>query len=251
MAVSVDLQMEWVEFPSGDATIRGYLARPARPGPLPALVQVHEVLGITEHRQEMTRRIAEQGIVALTPDLFSRIGGKPPPGPFTTPEERRRAAFLAVPDEQAVGDLLAAHRYLVSRSDVIADRIAILGFCMGGSLALVTVCQSDAFKVFVVFYGALTKRPELCDDWQALSYLPLVRDLNCPIQIHVGTDDAIISAAEVAEFERLLREHGKDYELYTYPGAGHAFQDDPDRRYAPDHAATAQARAFEYLRERL
>jgi carboxymethylenebutenolidase len=122
---------------------------------------------------------------------------------------------------------------------------------MGGSLALVSVCQSDAFKVFVDFYGALTKRPELCEDWRPLSYLPLVRDLRCPIQIHVGTADAIISAEEVAEFERLLREHGKDYELYTYPGAGHAFHDDTDRRFAPDHAATAQARAFEYLRERL
>ncbi len=82
-----------------------------------------------------------------------------------------------------------------------------------------TVCESDTFKVIVDSYGALTKRAELCEDWQAVSYLPLVERLHCPIQIHIGTDDEIISGDEVAELERLLAEHGKDYELYLYPGA--------------------------------
>lgn len=250
MAATAEITTEWVEFPSGADRIRGYLARPSGPGPFPTMVQVHEVLGVTDHRQDMTQRIARQGIVTLTPDLFSRIGGKPPSG-FATSVERRRAAFLSAPDEQAMQDILAAHQYLTTRGDVIGDRIGILGFCMGGSLALVTVCNSAVFKLFVDFYGALTKRGELCEDWQPLSYLPLVERLSCPIQIHIGTADEIISAEEVAEFERLLKAHGKDYELYLYEGDGHAFHDDTDRRHSPDNAATAQARAFEYLRRRL
>jgi len=89
----------------------------------------------------MMERLAGQGI--LMPNLFSRVGGEPPRG-YSTNEERRRKAYLAVPDEQAAQDLVAARRYLATRADVSADRIGILGFCMGGSLALVTVCESDA-----------------------------------------------------------------------------------------------------------
>jgi len=105
--------------------------------------------------------------------------------------------------------------------------------------------------VLVDFYGALTKRAELYEDWQAVSYLPLVERLRCPIQIHIGTEDEIISEDEVAELERLLAQHANDYELYLYPGAHHAFHDNTDRRHAPAHAALAQERAFAYLAARL
>ncbi len=120
MAITSDVVTEQVEFPSGADVVRGYLARPSGPGAYPALVQVHEVLGITEHREVMTRRLASQGILTLTPNLFTRVGGRPPQD-YQTSEERRRTAFLAVPDEQAARDLVAARGYLAGRADVYAD----------------------------------------------------------------------------------------------------------------------------------
>jgi carboxymethylenebutenolidase len=241
----------WVDFPSGDQIIQGYLAAPAAPGRYPALVQVHENLGIIDHRKDMTERLARLGIVTLTPNLYSRIGGQPP-SDYSSPEERRRKAFLAAPDEQAQGDILAARAYLAQRPDVEAARIGVIGFCMGGSVALRSVCTAAGqFKLFVDFYGALTKRAELTEDGQAVAYLSLVPELSCPIQVHVGAEDEILSPAEVDEFERLLQQHGKDYEVYRYPGARHAFHDDTNRRYSPDNAALAQQRAFDYLTRRL
>jgi carboxymethylenebutenolidase len=199
----------------------------------------------------MTERLARQGIVTLTPDLYSRIGGQPPQE-YSSQEERRRKAFLAAPDEQAQRDILAAREYLSRRPDVAEDRIGIIGFCMGGSVALRTVCTAPGnFKLFVDFYGALTKRAELTEDGQAVAYLSLVKHLSCPIQVHVGEEDEIISAPELAEFERLLGEHARDFELYRYPGARHAFHDDTNRRYSPENAALAQQRTFDYLTRRL
>jgi carboxymethylenebutenolidase len=242
---------DWVEFPNGSDTIQGYLAAPSAPGRYPALVQVHENLGIIDHRRDMTARLARLGIVALTPNLYSRIGGQPPQD-YATQEERRRKAVLTAPHDQAQSDVIAAHAYLSQRPDVDPERIGIIGFCMGGTIALRTVCTADGlFKVFVCFYGALTKRAELTDDGQPVHYLPLVRDLSCPIQFIVGCEDEIIPQAEVDELERLLKEHHKDYEIHRFDGAKHAFHDDTNRRYAPQQAAEAQKRAFDYLAERL
>jgi carboxymethylenebutenolidase len=230
--------------------IQAYLARPALPGRFPALVQVHENLGVTPHRQDVAGRLAKQGYVSLTPNLFSRVGGRPPQD-YADAEDRRRKAFLAAPDEQAVRDILATQHYLASRPDVLPDRIGIIGFCLGGSLALIAASESACFKAFVDFYGALTKPAAYTEDWTAVSYLPLVPGLSCPIQVHVGTEDEVISESEVAAFEELLERHGRQYELYRYQSAKHAFHDDTDPRYSPDNAVLAEERTFRFLSEHL
>lgn len=246
-----EITTSWVEFPSGGETIHGHLAAPTAPGRYPALVQVHENLGIIEHRRDMTERLARQGYVVLTPNLYARIGGKPPQE-YTSQEDRRRRAFLAAPDEQAKADVIAARNYLAGRPDVDAERIGLFGFCMGGSIGIVTVCTTQGlFKVFVCFYGALTKRAELAEDFVAVSYVPLLKDLSCPMQFIVGREDEIIPAAEVDELERVLTQYGKDFEIHRFEDAKHAFHDDTNRRYAPEQAAEAQRRAFAYLAERL
>lgn len=250
VAGQIAVETSWLEIESGDEAIQAYLARPALTGPSPALVQVHENLGVTPHRQEVAARLAREGYVTLTPNLFSRVGERPPQD-YTDAEDRRRKAFLAAPDEQAVGDVIAAHRYLGSRSDVIPDRIGIIGFCLGGSLALIAACESACFRVFVDFYGALTKPAAYTEDWTAVSYLPLVPRLSCPIQVHVGTADEAISESEVAALEQSLQGHGKLHELHRYPGARHAFHDDTDPRYSRGQAALAEERTFRFLREHL
>src|ERR1700722_11732941 len=89
-----DLDCGWVEFKSGKDDIRGYLAKPKGKRNLPGIVMVHENLGVIEHRQDVTRRLAKAGYATLTVDLYSRLGGWSPRD-FTTPEERRNKAFKA------------------------------------------------------------------------------------------------------------------------------------------------------------
>ena len=114
-----DVECGWVEYSSGNDDIRGYFAKPKGGANLPGIVMVPENLGIIEHRQDVTRRLAKAGYACLTYDPYSRIGGQSPRD-FTTPEERRRKASLATPDEQVMPDLEATRRYLEAREDVDA-----------------------------------------------------------------------------------------------------------------------------------
>src|SRR5262249_18383213 len=128
---SVNDGARWVTFPSIGGDIRGYLALPADLSkPAPALVMTPENLGITEHRQDVARRLAAEGFATLSVDLFARTGG--PPQDFKTPEERRIKAFLAAADDQAVPDVFASVRYLATLDGVDGDRAGIIGFCLGG-----------------------------------------------------------------------------------------------------------------------
>ena len=135
-----DLDCGWIEYKSGADDIRGYLAKPKRGGRLPGLVMLHENLGVIEHRQDVTRRLAKAGFVAITVDLYSRIGGISPRD-FKTPQERRIKASLANPDEQGVprrrGNLpVSASPW----TTVDRDRIGAVGYCSGGGTLYSWLC---------------------------------------------------------------------------------------------------------------
>ena len=117
MATSSEATSEWIEYPSRGAAVRAYLAVPGGTGPWPGIVMIHENPGMTEHRLDVTRRLAGQGYMTLTPDLFSRVGGKPPAG--DTDVERRQKIDLALPDDQVFDDLVNGYRYLKGRVEVI------------------------------------------------------------------------------------------------------------------------------------
>src|SRR5919199_858826 len=102
MSVSAPVRAEWVEYPSEDITVRAYLALPEGRGPWPTVIMVHENPGLTEHREDVTRRLAKEGYAVLTPNLWSRFGGKAPTG--ATEEERRRNIAVNSPDEQVFSD---------------------------------------------------------------------------------------------------------------------------------------------------
>src|SRR2546430_14756687 len=102
---------DWVTFPSIGGDIRGYLALPGTAEPCPAIIMGHENLGLTEHRQAVTRRLAGEGFAVLTVDMYSRIGGAPPRD-YSSPAGRREEAVLAAPGDPAAPAMLAAPRPL-------------------------------------------------------------------------------------------------------------------------------------------
>ena len=215
----------WQEFPSGSETIRGYLAAPRAPGKHPAIIMIHENLGVTQHRQEMTEKLAEEGYVVLTIDLFSREGGRPPQN-FGDAEERRSMAFIAARDEQSIPDCEAGFDYLLTREDVDKDRIGTVGYCMGGGTMLAWVFGiTNKLKVAVGFYPNIIVFPEYRQDGKPLSRLPDVGKLTCPLQVQFGEKDHAVPQEDQVALEKELQSVTQPWEFIRHKEAGHAFQD--------------------------
>lgn len=243
----------WVTFPSGPDEIRGYLALPARSAggpPPPVVVMAHENLGVTGHREHVTERFAAAGYACLTVDLYSRAGGRPPQD-FTTPEERRAKAFLAARDEQAVPDLQAGLDYLAGRPDVNAARAAVVGFCLGGGLALVWATRTDRLACAVPLYGLPELPAPYSPTGRTRSRIDIADQVRCPVQAHFGGADEVIPLDQVSRLTDALERSGRPTEVHVYEDAGHAYHDDTHPNHHPKAAELTWERTLAFLREHL
>jgi carboxymethylenebutenolidase len=237
----------WVEFKSGRDDVRGYFARPKGGKNLTAIITVHENPGLIEHRQDVTRRIAEAGYASLTVDLYSRVGGRPPQD-FKTPEERRSKAFLATPDEQSIPDLEAGCRYLEQSGLVDAGRIGAIGYCMGGGTMLAWIFgQTTRVKAAVAFYPTVVVPGPWRPDGKPLSRAAVAAQLTCPLQVHFGEADEAVKSADQRLLEDALKHARQPVEFYRYPATNHAFHDDTHPNYVGESARLAWQRAMQFL----
>jgi carboxymethylenebutenolidase len=250
---AAEVTARWVEFPSIGGTIRGYLALPsggASPaGGWPAVVMAHENLGVTPHREEVTRRLAGEGFATLTVDLFTRAGGAP--ASFSSPEERRIKAFLSATDDQAVPDVLAGLRFLAGVDGVDATRAGVIGFCMGGGTAIAAALLGDAFKAAVSLYALPVLLPEYATSGRSVDRIAQAPAIRCPMQFHFGEQDEVIPLDQVRRLDAAARLSGLPVETHTYAGAGHAYHDDTHRNHAPEAAALTWERALAFFRTHL
>lgn len=237
-----------VTFPgAGGALVPGVLYQPTGLAmPAPAVIVIHEILGLTPHIEDVAARVAAAGYVALAPGLFFRQGN-PDPAQMQTPEQFR--AFRAtVSEAPAVADLQGAFRFLQAHPGVAAGRIAALGFCFGGRMALLLAGGEPRLRAAISFYGALQAGGERAG---ALAPLPLVPQMQAAIQGHYGEEDQGIPLDQVAEFVEALEAHGKSWEFYLYEDAGHAFFNDTRPHYRPAAAAAAWERTRAFLAAQL
>lgn len=245
------IKAEWVTFPSGGDQVRGYLARPDGPGSFPGIVCAPENLGVTEHRQEETRRLAAEGFAVLTVDPYSRIGGRPPQD-YTTAEERRSKAFIAARDEVVVPDCQAALTWLRQQPGVKADRCAGLGYCLGGGTVLAWAAQSEDLACAVVLYALPEIPGPYTMDGQGSSRIALAPAMKCPLQLHFGENDEAIPLEAAKRLKAALEaEAPVDVSFYLYPGARHAYMDSTLDRYHPQAALLTYQRFVEYFKQRL
>jgi carboxymethylenebutenolidase len=137
---------------SGDGlNIKAYLAKPGSAGTFPGLLIIHENRGLTPHIQDVARRFANQGYVALAPDLLSRVGGT---AQFATSNEAV-AAIGTLSSDNVVKDLNSAFVYLQSVPGVQKDRIGVIGYCWGGGNSLLFATRNNAVKAAIVYYGPI------------------------------------------------------------------------------------------------
>jgi len=222
-----------VEFEGNGAKLLGYLSRPTLPGPHPGIGVVHENRGLLPHFEDVTRRFAREGYVALAIDALSREGGA---AAFAGGSEML-AALRGIPTEQVVADGNAAVRFLQDQSYVRSDRVGATGFCFGGSIVWLMAVGNPELRAAVPFYGSA---PPLED----------VPNLQAPVLgIYAGEDSRI--NAGVSALEDTLRSEGKDYKFVTYPGANHAFFNDTGSRYNPQAAEAAWMETLDWFEDHL
>ncbi|HLF89724.1 MAG TPA: dienelactone hydrolase family protein [Anaerolineales bacterium] len=198
--------------------INAYYARPMGPGPYPGMVVVHHMPGWDEWYRECTRKFAHHGYLAISPNLYFRAG-------HGTPEDVAAKVRGAggIPDEQAVGDMAGAMRYLRSLPN-LNGKVGIFGTCSGGRHGYLAACRVPGFDAVVDCWGGrVVMDQDSLNDNFPVAPIDYTQDLSCPILGIFGDDDKNPTPEQVDIHEAELKKHGKTYEFHRYPGAGHGF----------------------------
>ena len=226
------MHRETVSYRANGGSASGHLAVPDAKGPHPGVVVIQEYWGLEPHIKDVAGRFTEHGFVALAPDLYHGKVAKEPD------EARKLAMALDLP--QAVREITGAARYLTGRSDVQPKKVGVIGFCMGGRLALAFGAASELVGAIAAFYPG--------------GYRPTVEDarqLKAPILIHFGEEDQSIGTDDRAHIERTLREAGRTAECHIYMGAPHAFFNDTKPSHRPESARQAWERTIDWFSRHL
>lgn len=229
---------EMVEFAvggGGEGRGGGYLA-PAKEGAGLGLIVIQEWWGLVDHIVDVCDRLAAEGFTALAPDLYH--GKTVPPG---EPDEGMKES-MALDLPRAASDMSGAIDFLPAHPAVRGQGVGVVGFCMGGGLALwLATLRPDAVRAVVPFYGIAPQGAE--PDWSALT---------AAVEGHYAEHDPAAHPDAVASFESELQDLGKDVRVFSYPGTSHAFFNDTRPEvYDGEAARQAWVRTLEFLRAKL
>lgn len=224
MALITDM----IEFGKNGDQVPAYMARPDDDAQHPGVIVIQEWWGLNEHIKDVTRRMADAGYVAISPDLYRGQVAE-------EPDEAMKLAMDLVQDD-ALADISACVQYLLSLDIVVPKSIGVMGFCMGGGLSAGMSTIGNGVGACAIFYGGLR------GDFESL--VPLVQ---VPFLGIFGEADAGIPVASVKKLESLLEEHGKTHDINIYPDAPHAFFNDTRDSYRVDHANDAWAKTLAWF----
>jgi carboxymethylenebutenolidase len=209
----------------------GYLALPPS-GSGPGVVVLQEWWGLVPHIKTVADRFAEAGFVAIAPDLYD--------GKTTTSPDEAGRLFMALNIEQTARQLEETLQYLQNHPAVVGDRLGVVGFCMGGQLALLAATLSQRVGAVVDFYGI---HPNVRPDFSKLS---------APVLGIFGEKDGFVTPEAVRSLEAAIQQAGGSIETHIYPGADHAFFNDTRPEvYQPAAAADAWSKTLAFLKREL
>lgn len=228
-----DIVGEYVMYPSpnGHGEVRGYLVRPAAAtGKLPAVVVVHENRGLNPYIEDVARRLAKAGFIALAPDGLTSVGGYP------GNDEAGRELQSKVDPEKLMNDFFAAIEWLMAH-EATTGKVGITGFCYGGGVANAAAVAYPELGGAVPFYG---RQPAAAD----------VAKIKAPLLIHYAELDERVNAGW-PEYEAALKAAGTRYEAFIYPGVNHGFHNDSTPRYDEAAANLAWERTLAFFKANL
>jgi carboxymethylenebutenolidase len=206
------IRAEYLTYPSpqGSGTMRGYFARPAKAGKLPAIVVIHENRGLNPYIEDVVRRLALIDFVAFAPDALTPVGGYP------GDEDKAREIFAKLDPGARTEDLMAAVPFLKSRPET-TGRIGAVGFCFGGGMVNAMAVRFADLAAGVPYYGS---QPSAAD----------VAKIKAPLLVQYASDDPRINEGWPA-FESALKASRVRYEMHMYPNTQHGFHNDTTPRY--------------------
>lgn len=216
-----DILPEYITYPSpnGNGTVRAYSVRPAAAkGKVPAVVVVHENRGLNPYIEDVARRVAKAGFIALAPDGLTSVGGYP------GNDEKGRELQQQVDPTKLMNDFFAAIDYLM-KHDATTGKVGITGFCYGGGVANAAAVAYPELAAAVPFYGRQPRAEE-------------VSRIKAPLLLHYAGLDKGITDGWPA-YEAALKASNKVYEAHIYPDVNHGFHNDSTPRY--DEAAAKLA----------
>lgn len=225
---------EMVEYPSNGTNGSGYFAAAAG-GSGPGVVVIQEWWGLVPHIVDVVDRLSAAGFSAIAPDLYR--------GETTTEPDEAGKLMMALNLDQAARDMSGAIDFLLGSPAVNGDKVGVIGFCMGGGLALKLAAQRpDAIGACAPFYGLIP--------WEAAE--PDWTALQAPIRGHFAELDEFFSPDKAAALEAQLQDLGKDAVITVHPGVHHAFFNDARPEvYAPEAAVQAWEDTTSFLRDEL
>lgn len=222
-----DLFTERISYAGINGTMQAYVARPQAEKPYAAVVVIHENRGLNAHIEDVTRRAARAGYLAIAPNALAPLGGTP------ASEDDARTKFQELKAEDCVQNFIRAFEYLSSRKDY-NGKVGCVGFCWGGAMANILAVKVSSLKAAVAFYG---RQPETAE----------VAHIKAAVQLHYAGLDERINAG-IKDYEDALKANKVNYELYMYEGVNHAFHNDTaPTRYNEAAARLAWQRTLDFF----
>ncbi|MDC0935812.1 dienelactone hydrolase family protein [Pirellulales bacterium] len=217
--------------PDGAGEMKGLLARPAEGEKFPAVLVIHENRGLNPYIEDVARRLAVEGFLALAPDALTPLGGYP------GNDDEGRAMQSKRDRQEMMQDFIAAAKFLDAH-ELSTGKVGAVGFCFGGGVVYQLAVQiPDVIDAGVPFYG---RQPDTAD----------VPQIKAPLLIHNAENDQRILAG-AGEFEAALTANGKTFKSYIYPGVNHGFHNDTTPRYDELAATLAWKRTIEFFQRHL
>ena len=219
-----------VTYEAQGTSINGYLARQKGKERLPAVLVIHENRGLNPHIEDIARRLALDGFLALAVDMLSPLGGTPPN------EDKARDMIGTLNAGETAQRIAAAVPYLATRPDS-NGKVGAVGFCWGGGMVNRLAVLSPQLRAAVAYYGVQPPADQ-------------VKSIHAALLLHYAGLDQRVNAG-IAGYEAALKAAGKTFSVYVYPGVNHAFNNDTSSRYDKAAATLAWGRTVAFLHEYL
>ncbi len=222
---------ETISYPGVPNTMQAYVARPKKDKPYPAIIVIHENRGLNAHIEDVARRAAKAGFLAIAPNALSALGVTP------ANEDEARTKFQELKPENNLQNFINVLDYLKTRKDFNGN-VGCVGFCWGGAMANSLAVNVPTLKATVAFYGRQPKTE-------------YVSKIKAAVQLHYASLDTGVNAG-IPAYEEALKKNNVDYELYMYEGVNHAFHNDTSAaRYNETAAKLAWQRSMDFFAKHL
>lgn len=226
------LSTVWATYPVGDTEMRAYVAKPVEgAGPFPGVLVIHENRGLNAHIQDVARRLALEGFIAVAPDFLSSAGGTPPD------EDAAREMIGGLDGARTVAEAVGSREWLAAMSGS-NGRVGAVGFCWGGGLVNSLAVADPELAAGVAYYG---RQADASD----------VPGIKAALLLHYAGLDERINAG-IDAYRKALEAAGVEHEIHVYDGVNHAFNNDTSAaRYDQAAADLAFERTVTFLKEQL